>query len=254
MLLFETGNSQGRLLFAYTNVPHAQAVQAEVCHNRLPEPLGTLCFAALQDAWTPLKVASAVAIINLAGDYYLIIQRGLGVIGAGITCPVAQYFGAIVFIIYLQRMGRRDKGIPLSWQVLHHTCSRQLDDPWIGCTVCMLRAWAIHSGSPKSKIMRHQRLSVCLERIDNSHPCETAAFIHLQTDGCPMQAADASTSAPSCALPFCCLFHNLTSCFCVYVLYLQQPNSVNVSRSAATYVIGDTTSKGPTDGTLLAKQ
>ncbi|KAL0055499.1 hypothetical protein WJX82_001214 [Trebouxia sp. C0006] len=73
------------------------------------------CFGQ-QDAWTPLKVASAVAIINLAGDYYLIIQRGLGVIGAGITCPVAQYFGAIVFIIYLQRMGRRDKGIPLSWQ------------------------------------------------------------------------------------------------------------------------------------------
>ena len=128
------GNSKGRLLFAYTNVLHAQAVQAEVCHDRLlPAPFGILCFAALQDAWTPLKVASAVAIINLAGDYYLIIQRGLGVIGAGITCPVAQYFGAIVFIIYLQRMGRRDKGIPLSWQVPHH--SRQLDNPslWLHC-------------------------------------------------------------------------------------------------------------------------
>lgn len=125
----KTGNSQGRL----TNVPHA-----EVCHNELlPEPFVTVCCAALQDAWTPLKVASAVAIINLAGDYYLIIQRGLGVIGAGITCPVAQYFGAIVFIIYLQRMGRRDKGIPLSWQVLHHSCSRQLGDPCIGCTVYM---------------------------------------------------------------------------------------------------------------------
>ena len=81
------------------------------------EPKTTYLTALLQDAWTPLKVASAVAVINLAGDYYLIIVKGLGVVGAGITCPVAQYFGAIVFIIYLQRMGRKDKGIPLSWQV-----------------------------------------------------------------------------------------------------------------------------------------
>ena len=83
-----------------------------------------LCFptkhtscASPQDAWTPLKVAGAVAVINLAGDYYLIIQKGLGVVGAGITCPVAQYFGAIVFMVYLHRMGQREKGIPLSWQV-----------------------------------------------------------------------------------------------------------------------------------------
>ena len=74
-------------------------------------------YASPQDAWTPLKVAGAVAVINLAGDYYLIIQKGLGVVGAGITCPVAQYFGAIVFMIYLHRMGKREKGIPLSWQV-----------------------------------------------------------------------------------------------------------------------------------------
>ena len=71
----------------------------------------------LQDAWTPLKVATAVAAINLAGDYYLIIHKGLGVLGAGITCPIAQYFGATVFIIYLQQMGNREKGIHLSWQV-----------------------------------------------------------------------------------------------------------------------------------------
>ena len=63
-------------------------------------------------------MAGAVAAINLAGDYYLIIQKGLGVVGAGITCPVAQYFGAIVFMVYLHRLGKREKGIPLSWQVL----------------------------------------------------------------------------------------------------------------------------------------
>ena len=62
-------------------------------------------------------MAGAVAVINLAGDYYLIIQKGLGVVGAGVTCPVAQYFGAIVFMVYLHRMGKREKGIPLSWQV-----------------------------------------------------------------------------------------------------------------------------------------
>ena len=73
----------------------------------------------LQDAWTPLKVAAAVAALNLAGDYYLIIHKRLGVIGAGITCPIAQYFGAVAFLVYLQLMGRRDKGIPLSWQVGH---------------------------------------------------------------------------------------------------------------------------------------
>lgn len=79
--------------------------------------LRCLSSVSLQDAWTPLKVASAVAAINLAGDYYLIIQKDLGVVGAGITCPVAQYFGAIVFMVYLYRMGKREKGIPLSWQV-----------------------------------------------------------------------------------------------------------------------------------------
>ena len=72
----------------------------------------------LQDAWTPLKVAGAVAVLNLAGDYYLIICKGLGVVGAGITCPIAQYFGALVFMVYLYRMGKWDKGIPLSWQVM----------------------------------------------------------------------------------------------------------------------------------------
>ena len=75
-------------------------------------------YASLQDAWTPLKVTGAIAVINLAGDYWLIIQKGLGVVGAGITCPVAQYFGAIVFVIYLHRMGKQEKGIPLSWQVI----------------------------------------------------------------------------------------------------------------------------------------
>lgn len=73
------------------------------------------CFGQ-QDAWTPLKVAGAVAVINLAGDYYLIICKGLGVVGAGITCPIAQYFGAVVFMVYLHRMGKWEKGIPLSWQ------------------------------------------------------------------------------------------------------------------------------------------
>lgn len=58
-----------------------------------------------------------MAVINLAGDYYLIIHKNFGVVGAGITCPIAQYFGAIVFMVYLHRMGKRDKGIPLSWQV-----------------------------------------------------------------------------------------------------------------------------------------
>ena len=78
---------------------------------------GLQMFASLQDAWTPLKVVGAVAVINLAGDYWLIIQKGLGAVGAGITCPVAQYFGAIVFMVYLHRMGKREKGIRLSWQV-----------------------------------------------------------------------------------------------------------------------------------------
>ncbi len=90
----------------------------------------TYAMAALQDAWTPLKVAGAVAVINLAGDYYLIIQKGLGVVGAGITCPVAQYLGAAVFLIYLQRMGKRDKGIPLSWQVSLHV---KLRPAFTGC-------------------------------------------------------------------------------------------------------------------------
>ena len=72
-----------------------------------------------------------MAAINLAGDYYLIIRKGLGVVGAGITCPIAQYFGAIVFIVYLQRLGKRDKGIPLSWQVI--------TAPWVhGCILSLM--------------------------------------------------------------------------------------------------------------------
>ena len=87
-----------------------------ICYMH-PYCRGLQMFASLQDAWTPLKVVGAVAVINLAGDYWLIIQKGLGAVGAGITCPVAQYFGAIVFMVYLHRMGKREKGIRLSWQV-----------------------------------------------------------------------------------------------------------------------------------------
>ena len=64
--------------------------------------------------------------LNLVGDYFLIIHKGLGVIGAGITCPLAQYFGAVVFLLYLQRLGRKDKGIPLSWQVAHSALFTQV--------------------------------------------------------------------------------------------------------------------------------
>ena len=45
----------------------------------------TYLTALLQDAWTLLRVASPVAVINLVGDYYLIIAKGLGVVGVGST-------------------------------------------------------------------------------------------------------------------------------------------------------------------------
>lgn len=92
------------------------------------------CFGQ-QDAWTPLKVAAAVAALNLAGDYYLIIHKRLGVTGAGITCPIAQYFGAVVFLIYLQRMGRTDKGIPLSWQGMPRLAAFK---PYLGVATTLL--------------------------------------------------------------------------------------------------------------------
>eukprot|EP00239_Pterosperma_sp_CCMP1384_P012660 CAMPEP_0197865472 /NCGR_PEP_ID=MMETSP1438-20131217/43676_1 /TAXON_ID=1461541 /ORGANISM="Pterosperma sp., Strain CCMP1384" /LENGTH=190 /DNA_ID=CAMNT_0043483949 /DNA_START=497 /DNA_END=1072 /DNA_ORIENTATION=- len=56
-------------------------------------------FLGQQDAWTPLKVFVAAGLINLVGDWYLILQAGTGVAGAAWATLFAQYAGALMFLV-----------------------------------------------------------------------------------------------------------------------------------------------------------
>lgn len=69
-----------------------------------------------QDSLTPLKVFASVAMLNLVGDVYLILGRGLGVFGAAAATTAAQYVGALYFFNYLRNKVR---GLPLRARLPH---------------------------------------------------------------------------------------------------------------------------------------
>ena len=68
-----------------------------------------------QDAWTTLRVSSITGVLNLVGDWYLILRRGWGVTGAAWATLASQYLGAFLFLRELERRGRGSRGIPLEF-------------------------------------------------------------------------------------------------------------------------------------------
>jgi MATE family multidrug resistance protein len=64
-------------------------------------------FRGLQDTATPLLVTAGVNVINALLDPFLIFGLDLGIGGAAIASVVAQWIGAIWFVILLYRRSRR---------------------------------------------------------------------------------------------------------------------------------------------------
>lgn len=68
-----------------------------------------------QDAWTTLRISIFSGLLNLVGDWYLILRLGMGVTGAAWATSISQYVGAVLFLRALQQRGRSSRGVPLEW-------------------------------------------------------------------------------------------------------------------------------------------
>lgn len=71
-----------------------------------------------QDSVTPLKVFTAVALLNVVGDAWLILGEGMGVAGAAIATAAAQWSGALYFLRYIYKRGKQGRSVPIEWMGL----------------------------------------------------------------------------------------------------------------------------------------
>lgn len=73
-----------------------------------------------QDMWTPMKVVAAAGILNLIGDYFLIIIFKMGTVGAALATAGAQILGALYFFRYLRKAKSNNNGpsLELKWKGL----------------------------------------------------------------------------------------------------------------------------------------
>jgi MATE family multidrug resistance protein len=74
--------------------------------------VGHGAFRGMQDTRTPLLVTVGLNLINLIGDPLLIFVAGWGLRGAAVATVVAQWTGAVWFVVLLNRK-RRTLGIPV---------------------------------------------------------------------------------------------------------------------------------------------
>jgi len=72
-------------------------------------------FRGYQDTRTPMIVTIGFNIINAALDPLLIFGLGWGLAGAATATVVAQWIGALVFVVLLLRVRREALGIELRW-------------------------------------------------------------------------------------------------------------------------------------------
>lgn len=68
-----------------------------------------------QDAWTTLRLSIITGVLNLVGDWYLILRKGMGISGAAWATITSQYVGAFLFLRALHERGKTSRGIPLEW-------------------------------------------------------------------------------------------------------------------------------------------
>ncbi len=74
--------------------------------------VGHGAYRGMQDTRTPLLVTLGLNLINLVGDPLLIFVAGWGLRGAAVATVLAQWVGAIWFLVLLNRR-RREMGLPI---------------------------------------------------------------------------------------------------------------------------------------------
>jgi MATE family multidrug resistance protein len=72
-------------------------------------------FRGYQDTRTPMIITIGFNIINVALDPLLIFGLGWGLAGAAAATAIAQWIGAIVFLVLLLKTRRKALGIELAW-------------------------------------------------------------------------------------------------------------------------------------------
>ena len=72
-------------------------------------------FRGYQDTRTPMVVTIGLNLVNLVLDPLLIFGLGWGLTGAATATAVAQWSGALVFLVLLLRTRREELGIVLEW-------------------------------------------------------------------------------------------------------------------------------------------